>query len=87
MFSKKDKSGVQKYKGYNRIHIFQDDRSEILERLSEKQGERAELQKELERYRECDPEVIDAMKEETKVAKEAANRWTGNISKENMGSG
>ena len=47
--------------------------------MSEKQGERAELQKELERYRECDPEVIDAMKEETKVAKEAANRWTGKI--------
>ena len=50
--------------------------------MSEKQGERAELQKELERYRECDPEVIDAMKEEIKVAKEAANRWTGKISKQ-----
>ena len=64
---------------FKKITLFQDDRSEILERLSEKHGERAELQKELERYRECDPEVIDAMKEETKVAKEAANRWTGKI--------
>ena len=38
---------------------------------------RAELCAELEKYRECDPEVMQQMKNETVVAKEAANRWTG----------
>ena len=31
----------------------------------------------LEKYRECDPEVMQQMKEETEMAREAANRWTG----------
>ncbi|XP_045172418.2 meiotic nuclear division protein 1 homolog [Mercenaria mercenaria] len=56
-----------------------DDRSDILSRLSEIQGEKTRLEFELERYRECDPEVIEGLKQETKTAKEAANRWTDNI--------
>ena len=41
--------------------------------------EKSQLDTELERYRECDPEVIEEVKQETKTAKEAANRWTGRL--------
>ncbi|XP_060573242.1 meiotic nuclear division protein 1 homolog [Ruditapes philippinarum] len=56
-----------------------DDRDEILSRLSEMQGEKTQMEAELERYRECDPDVIEELKQETKIAKEASNRWTDNI--------
>jgi hypothetical protein len=42
------------------------------------QGEKTQMEAELERYRECDPDVIEELKQETKIAKEAGNRWTGN---------
>ena len=45
--------------------------------LSTKQAEKTKLLEELERYKECDPEVMEQMKVEAVVAKEAANRWTG----------
>lgn len=32
---------------------------------------------ELEKYRECDPAVLEQIKKESVVAMEAANRWTG----------
>jgi hypothetical protein len=35
------------------------------------------LQSELEKYKECDPEVMEQMKKEAIIAREAANRWTG----------
>ena len=47
--------------------------------MSTGQAEKKELETELERYKECDPEVIEEMKKETKMAKEAANRWTGKL--------
>lgn len=59
------------------FHISQDNRSSILSRLSEVQTQKSQLEAELERYRECDPEVIEEVRQETVVAKEAANRWTG----------
>lgn len=31
----------------------------------------------MEKYRECDPQVVEEIREANKVAKEAANRWTG----------
>ena len=43
------------------------------------QGEKTQMEAELERYRECDPGVIEGLKQEIKVAKEASNRWTGNL--------
>lgn len=55
----------------------QDDRTELLTQLSNAQTEKSRLETELERYRECDPEVIAEVKQQTQVAKEAANRWTG----------
>lgn len=56
-----------------------DDRETILAELSEKQSECERLKHEVEKYRECDPEVMEAMKVETCTAKEAANRWTDNV--------
>ncbi len=55
----------------------QDSRTDILQRLAEKETLNAELQRDLEKYRECDPEVLEEVKAQTVVAKEAANRWTG----------
>jgi hypothetical protein len=45
--------------------------------LAKKEAELQTLQTELNKYRECDPEVMEKMKEETAVAKDAVNRWTG----------
>uniref|UniRef100_A0A8B9H7U8 Meiotic nuclear division protein 1 homolog n=1 Tax=Astyanax mexicanus TaxID=7994 RepID=A0A8B9H7U8_ASTMX len=59
----------------------------------EKQKERATLQKELqslkeqreslraevEKYKECDPEVVEEMRKENITAKEAVARWTDNV--------
>lgn len=39
----------------------------------------AELTKVYENYRECDPDVINQMKEQGRTALEAANRWTDNV--------
>lgn len=55
----------------------QDNRESILLQLAQKEEELAQLNSELQKYRECDPEVMQEMKEETVVAKDAANRWTG----------
>lgn len=55
----------------------QDNRVHILDQLSKCNAERQELAAELEKYRECDPEVMLQLKDEAVLAKEAANRWTG----------
>lgn len=57
----------------------QDSRAEILSNLNKCKELQAELSAELDKYRECDPEVMQRMKDETVVAKEAANRWTGKL--------
>ena len=43
------------------------------------QEKNAELSKVYEQYKECDPEIINQMKEQSKTALEAANRWTDNV--------
>ena len=50
-----------------------------MKELAEKETLNRELEKELEKYRECDPEVLENLKKETLTAKEAANRWTDNV--------
>ena len=55
------------------------ERGEILSKLSQNQEKLKEVEKELLRYRECDPEVMEQMKEDTQISKDAANRWTDNI--------
>lgn len=56
-----------------------DDRETILQELAQQEKLCKELEKELERYRECDPEVLENMQKETLMAKEGANRWTDNV--------
>lgn len=56
-----------------------DDRTAILEELSELEAKKAELEATLKKYEGCDPEVLEKLQAETKMAKEAINRWTDNI--------
>ena len=60
--------------------ITKDKRADILAELSRKKAEHERLSADLQRYHDCDPEVMEQMKQETLVAKEAANRWTGKSS-------
>ena len=47
--------------------------------LGKLRKEKEDLAVNLEKYRECDPEVLQKIKEQTVEAKEAANRWTGDL--------
>ncbi|OZJ01649.1 hypothetical protein BZG36_05207 [Bifiguratus adelaidae] len=54
-------------------------RAELLKDLAEAESQSEKLLAELEQYRESDPALLDAKKNATKVALDAANRWTDNI--------
>lgn len=56
-----------------------EERSETLRRLKELEEKKESLGKEIQKYRDSDPEVLATMKESTKVAQAAVNRWTDNI--------
>jgi len=51
----------------------------VLAALSKLQSDKKKLLEELDRHKDCDPEVMEQMKEDAVVAREAANRWTGVI--------
>jgi hypothetical protein len=38
-----------------------------------------ELLQKIQKYKDCDPEVLTKLKRETKLAQEGANRWTDNV--------
>ncbi|KAK2161806.1 hypothetical protein LSH36_109g02032 [Paralvinella palmiformis] len=59
--------------------MFQESRTEVLSQLAKKEAEKKALECELEKYKECDPDVMEQMKTELVIAKDAANRWTDNI--------
>ncbi|XP_063610805.1 meiotic nuclear division protein 1 homolog [Penaeus indicus] len=54
-------------------------REELLEKLAELESTRDELLNSLQKYRDCDPDVLNQVKEETQIAQVAVNRWTDNI--------
>ncbi|XP_053559727.1 meiotic nuclear division protein 1 homolog [Bombina bombina] len=56
-----------------------EERSTMSKELAALRQQRDKFKTELEKYKECDPDVIDEMRQSNKVAKEAANRWTDNI--------
>ena len=58
---------------------FKDEREKLLQTLAKKEKHYLEMEKELQRYKECDPEVLEGLKNETHIAKEAVTRWTDNI--------
>ncbi|KAM9363733.1 meiotic nuclear division protein 1 homolog [Symphorus nematophorus] len=55
------------------------ERSSLLKELNALREERIQLQAELEKYRECDPEVVEEMRKSNVIAKDAVSRWTDNI--------
>ncbi|XP_075054673.1 meiotic nuclear division protein 1 homolog isoform X2 [Mixophyes fleayi] len=56
-----------------------EERSKLAEELASLRQQKVQLMAELEKYKECDPDVIEEMRKANKVAKDAANRWTDNI--------
>ncbi|CAL8271602.1 meiotic nuclear division protein 1 homolog [Gadus morhua] len=55
------------------------ERESLLKELKVLKEEQVQLQAELEKYRECDPEVIEEMRKSNNMAKQAVDRWTDNI--------
>lgn len=53
-----------------------DERNQLVSRLNEQEVQNTKLQDELQLYKDNDPAVVAAKKEATKVARDAANRWT-----------
>ncbi|XP_071945215.1 meiotic nuclear division protein 1 homolog [Antedon mediterranea] len=56
-----------------------EERTNVLKELNKKEKQLSEISSDLERFRDCDPEVIECLKKESHTALEAANRWTDNI--------
>ncbi|KAK7069723.1 Meiotic nuclear division protein 1 [Halocaridina rubra] len=56
-----------------------EDRQEILEQLAQLESTKEQLTTEIQKYHDCDPEVLKLLKDSVKVAHEAVNRWTDNI--------
>lgn len=54
-------------------------RLQLLQKLQTMKGEEERLTLEIQKFRDSDPEALEKMKKEIKIAKEAANRWTDNI--------
>nr|XP_020495346.1 meiotic nuclear division protein 1 homolog [Labrus bergylta] len=55
------------------------ERSSLLKELKALREEKTQLQADLEKYRECDPEVVEEIRKTNVVAKEAVSRWTDNV--------
>uniref|UniRef100_A0A4W2H4H1 Tripartite motif containing 2 n=1 Tax=Bos indicus x Bos taurus TaxID=30522 RepID=A0A4W2H4H1_BOBOX len=56
-----------------------EERTMLAKELSSLRDQREQLKAEVEKYRECDPQVVEEIRQANQVAKEAANRWTDNI--------
>uniref|UniRef100_UPI00398F5F15 meiotic nuclear division protein 1 homolog isoform X2 n=1 Tax=Pristiophorus japonicus TaxID=55135 RepID=UPI00398F5F15 len=58
-----------------------DSRAATLKELEGLRQQRNQLKAELATYQGCDPEIIKEIRQMNKVAKDAANRWTGMLQK------
>ncbi|XP_039606209.1 meiotic nuclear division protein 1 homolog [Polypterus senegalus] len=56
-----------------------DNRAALLKELQELREQRNLIKAEVEKYKECDPDVVEEIRQSNKTAKEAANRWTDNV--------
>ncbi|XP_053316426.1 meiotic nuclear division protein 1 homolog [Spea bombifrons] len=56
-----------------------EERSKLAKELASLRQQREQLRVQLDKYKECDPEVVEEIRQANKVAKEAVNRWTDNI--------
>lgn len=59
--------------------ISQDERNEVLLKLTKLKEENKSLKVELQRYEDCDPEVIKEVQIKSSEALDSANRWTDNL--------
>ncbi|XP_023216423.1 meiotic nuclear division protein 1 homolog isoform X2 [Centruroides sculpturatus] len=78
--SKKQLSGLSEQ--LNKAQVGKEEtneRIELLKELESMEKERDKLKSDLKKYQDCDPKMLESMKNQTAVAKEAANRWTDNI--------
>ncbi|XP_077156185.1 meiotic nuclear division protein 1 homolog isoform X2 [Paroedura picta] len=55
------------------------ERTALTKELAALRQKKDQLKSEIEKYKECDPDVVEEIRQTNKVAKEAANRWTDNI--------
>jgi len=55
------------------------ERRALLEEYEALRSKRARLAEEIKLYADQDPEILDAIQDDTKIAFDAANRWTDNI--------
>ena len=51
-----------------------DERTELLEELATLKEKKAELEAEIQKYRDSDPELIEKLKKEIELSKQSANR-------------
>ncbi|KAM6972359.1 meiotic nuclear division protein 1 homolog [Aplochiton taeniatus] len=56
-----------------------DERASLVKELHTLKEQRNQLKADLEKYRECDPEVIEEIRKSNVTAKEAVCRWTDNV--------
>uniref|UniRef100_A0A8D0HDZ2 Meiotic nuclear division protein 1 homolog n=1 Tax=Sphenodon punctatus TaxID=8508 RepID=A0A8D0HDZ2_SPHPU len=56
-----------------------EERAALLKELAALRQKKEQLKAEIEKYKECDPDVVEEICQANRVAKEAANRWTDNI--------
>lgn len=56
-----------------------DERSTLIERVGELENQQNLITQEIQKFRDCDPEVLEQMKKETLIATDAVNRWTDNV--------
>ncbi|KAL1023492.1 hypothetical protein UPYG_G00041450 [Umbra pygmaea] len=56
-----------------------DGRASLMKELQALREEKTHLKAQLEKYRECDPEVIEEIRRSNVTAKEAVSRWTDNV--------
>lgn len=56
-----------------------DDRTQILEKLTELEAQKENLLGQIRKFEGCDPEVLEKLQKQSQTALEATNRWTDNI--------
>ena len=50
-----------------------------MDKLSRLEARREELSSQIKKYKDCDPETLKVLEDETKTSIASSNRWTDNI--------
>ena len=56
-----------------------EERRNILQELAELEKKKSQLENQIALYKDSDPETVEMLKNQIKISKESANRWTDNI--------